>query len=64
MAEMRTLTIRRSDQDITVEIQATEPGRWVLTQAIDEDGVSVTLTRLEWAEVQQLAHDGCDETGR
>lgn len=62
--EVRTLTVRRSDHDITVELRETDPGRWVLTQALDEDGNTVTLTRLEWEEVLQRALDGQDETGR
>jgi hypothetical protein len=58
---VRTVTVRRPDQDITVELHYPS---YHLIQAIDEDGNAVVLTQMERAWVDQQMLDGHDETGR
>lgn len=65
--DVRTVTVRRCDVDITVEFSlvAREEGRlWEVTAALDEEGRRVPLTSAERTEASRLVLLGCDETGR
>jgi autotransporter translocation and assembly factor TamB len=57
-----TLTVRRPDVDITVELQLHE-GEWVVITSLDEDGYQVLLTAEEKTQVKARADAGEDETG-
>jgi hypothetical protein len=67
-----TLTVDRSDQDITVLVglfdtdmeNGGEPvGLWSVIESIDEDGNDVDLTQGEYARAVLRAAQGEDETG-
>lgn len=57
-----TLTVRRPDQDITVELHSFE-GDWYVVASIDEMGNQVHLTTAEKTQVKARAAAGEDETG-
>jgi len=60
---IRTLTVHRFSQDITVEVVSKVWGLWSITAAIDEDGNPISLSEAEWEDVLQRIQAGHDETG-
>ena len=59
-----TLTVRRKEQDITVELRTLNcPTRVNIVQSIDEQGIPVILTEKEEIDVILRALAGEDETG-
>jgi len=61
--EIRTLTVRRGDLDITVQLTWVA-GLWMLDRAVDPCGIPKRLTPSETADVLKRAYAGEDETGR
>jgi hypothetical protein len=59
MNDTITITLKRVDQDITVLVDQD-----TVHEALDEAGVSVTLTKREREFVIAEAQQGADETGR
>lgn len=62
MPPTATLTVRREDEDITVELMQVQ-GNWQPTLAMDENGKATTLTKDEAAAVVARALAGEDEAG-
>jgi hypothetical protein len=58
-----TLTYRRGEMDITVEMQWYDD-KWYVILSLDEMGNSVALTSLEKANIKARARQGEDEAGQ
>lgn len=59
-----TVTVPRSEGDLTVVVSLATKAPDRVVEALDEDGSRVRLTPLERETALMLARDGVDERGR